>query len=118
MWLDLVYAYRVLRKSPIATAVIIVALALGIGANTGSFITVNALILHPFPYPSLDRIMTIWETAPKSGIRRSGVTGADFNDLRQYTRSFEALSAFGTWNTNLTGTDRPEPIQAATVDAG
>lgn len=118
MLLDLVYAYRVLRRSPIATVVAILALALGIGANTGSFVAVNALVLRPFPYPDLDRIMTVWGTLPKSGLNRAGVTAADFDDWKQQSRSFEVLSAYDMWTVNLTGGDRPEPLQAARVGTG
>lgn len=115
---DIVYAYRVLRKSPIATAVTILALALGIGANIGSFIAVNAIVLHPFPYPNLDRIMTIWGTLPKTGLDRAGVTAADFEDWRQQSHSFESLAAYENWTVNITGGDRPEAVQGARVGAG
>lgn len=118
MLLDLVYAYRVLRKSTLATAVTILALALGIGANIGSFIAVNALILHPFPYADMDRIMTVWETVPMSGVTRSGVAAADFDDWKRETTAFEQLAAYQPWSANLTGTDKPEPVQAARVGPG
>src|SRR5215471_4104695 len=118
MWLDLVYAYRVLKRSPIASAVTILALALGIGANVGSFIAVNALVLHPFPYPNLDRVMTVWGTLPKAELNRAGVTAADFDDWKRQSQSFEALAAYTAGNINLTGADRPEPLQAARVGAG
>lgn len=118
MLLDLIYAYRVLRRNSLATAVTILALAVGIGANIGSFIAVNALIFHPFPYPKLDRIMTVWSSAPKSGVDRGGVTAADFEDWKRQSKSFEALAAYQPWTVNLTGADRPEPVQAARVGAG
>src|SRR5215471_18533814 len=118
MWLDLTYAYRILKKSPVATSVIILALALGIGANTGTFIATNALLLHPFPYPNLERIMTVWGTMPKAELTRAGVTPADFDDFERQSRSFEAFAAYTAGTVNLTGTDRPEPIQVARVGAG
>lgn len=118
MWRDLVYAYRFLRRSPIATTVTILALALGIGANIGSFIAVNAILLHPFPYPSLERIMTVWASLPKSGVNRAGVTAADLDDWRRQTRSFESLSAYENWTVNITGDGRPEPVLGARVEAG
>jgi putative ABC transport system permease protein len=118
MWRDLVYAYRVLKRSPIATAVTILALALGIGANTGSFIAVNAILLHPFRYPHLDRIMTVWGTLPKAGLNRAGVAAADFEDWRRQSRSFELLSAYENWTVNVTGSDHPEPVRGVHVGAG
>jgi putative ABC transport system permease protein len=117
MWRDVVYAYRVLRKSPIATAVTIVALALGIGANLGSFIAVNAVVLHPFAYPHLERIMTVWGALPKDGLDRAGIAPADFEVWKQQSRSFDALAAYESSTVNITGAGRPEPVQAARVDA-
>jgi putative ABC transport system permease protein len=118
MWRDFVLAFRVLKKSPIATAVTILALALGIGANVGSFTAVNAILLHPFPYPNLDKIITVRGTLPKDGLNRAGITAADFEDWRQRNRSFELLSAYEPWTVNLTDGDRPEPLQGARVGAG
>jgi predicted permease len=117
MWRDLVYAYRILKKSPTATAVTILALALGIGANTGSFVAVNAILLHPFPYSNLDRIMTVWGALPRAGSARAGVAAGDFEDWRQQSRSFELLSAYENWTVNVTGGDHPEPVQGARVGA-
>ncbi len=115
---DVIYAYRFLRKSRTATGVTILALALGIGANIGSFIAVNAILLHPFPYPSLDRIMTVWGTLPKAGANRAAVAAADFQDWKQQSRSFELLSPYANWTVNITGSDRPEPVQGTRVGAG
>jgi len=115
---DLLYALRVLRKSPIATAVTILALALGIGANTVSFVSVQAIVLHPFAYPNLNRIMTVWGTQPKSGLKRAAIAAADFEDWKRQNRSFELLSAYQPWTVNITGADRPVPVQAARVGPG
>ncbi|HEY4363515.1 MAG TPA: ABC transporter permease [Bryobacteraceae bacterium] len=114
---NLVYAYRILRKSPLATAVTILALALGIGANIGSFIAVNAIVLHPFAYPDLDRIETVWETELKSGVDRAGIAAANFEDWRK-AKSFETLAVYDNWTVNLTGADRPEPLVGARVGSG
>jgi hypothetical protein len=62
---DLRFGVRRLQKSPGFTAVAVITLALGIGANTTTFSTVNAMLLRPFPFPHLDRIVTVWETVPK-----------------------------------------------------
>jgi putative ABC transport system permease protein len=115
---DFRYAYRVLRKSPLATVVMIVALALGIGANAGSFVSIDTILLHPFPYPNLDRIMTVWETLPKLGIERGGFAAANFTDLQEQNRSFAQLAAYRPWTVNITSADRPERVEAVKVTQG
>jgi len=115
--LDLQYASRALRKSPGATAVAVLALALGIGVNTSSFIWVNALVLHPLPYPHLERIMTLWETIPKLGAERDLVAPANAIDWKEQDRSFEQLALYRPWDANLTGAHEPERVQACLVTA-
>lgn len=115
--LDLRYALRALRKSPGATAVAALALALGIGVNTSSFAWVNALVLHPFPYPNLERIVTVWETVPKLGAEKDLVAPANFFDWKEQDHSFERLALYRPWDANLTGAHEPERIQACLVTA-
>jgi putative ABC transport system permease protein len=115
--MDFRYALRALRKAPGTTAVAALALALGIGVNTSSFIWVSALVLHPLPYPGLERIMTVWETVPKLRAGRDAVAPANFLDWRKENRTFEQLAAYRPWDTNLTGTGEPERIQACLVTA-
>ena len=115
--LDFRYALRALRKAPGTTAVAALALALGIGVNTSSFLWVSALVLHPLPYPGLERIMTVWETVPKMRDGRDLVAPANFLDWRQQNGSFEQLAAYRPWDANLTGIDEPERIPACLVTA-
>lgn len=115
--MDFRYALRALRKAPGSTAVAALALALGIGVNTSSFIWVSALVLHPLPYPGLERIMTVWETVPKLRAERDAVAPANFLDWREENRAFEQLAAYRTWDANLTGTGEPERIPACLVTA-
>ncbi|MGO9011194.1 MAG: ABC transporter permease [Bryobacteraceae bacterium] len=115
--LDFRYALRALRKSPGATAVAALALALGIGVNTSSFAWVNSLVLHPFPYPKLERIVTVWETIPKLAAERDLVAPANFFDWKEQDRSFDRLALYRPWDANLTGAHEPERIQACLVTA-
>src|SRR5579875_1674034 len=112
---DVEYGFRVLLKSRTATAVALLALGLGIGVNAGCFISVNSLVLHPLPFPHLDRVMTVWETLPKLATERDAVAPANYRDLKDQTRSFAILAAYQDWGANLTGTGEPESLYAARV---
>jgi predicted permease len=109
---DVRLAIRGFRKTPGVTAVIVLALALGIGVNASSFIFISGLLLHPFPYPQLDRIVTIWESPVNQPAERQSVSPANFVDLKQRSTSFAALSAFRPWNANLSGIGDPERVLA------
>jgi hypothetical protein len=118
MMRDFIYAFRLLKKNPLTTAIMIVALGLGIGANTTSFIGVNALLLRPFPYPNLERIVTVWQTVPRLGSQRGGLVAADFTDFGQQNRSFERFAAYRRWAANITGSERPLPVDGTRVTPG
>ena len=112
LWRDFRFAGRVLAKSPGATAVAVLALAVGIGVNASCFVWLDALVLHPLPYPNLERIMTLWETIPKLRAERDAVAPANFLDWREQSRSFDEIAAYQPWDVNLTGVGDPERIQA------
>lgn len=100
---NLQYALRQSRKNPGFTAVAVITLALGIGANTAIFSNVNALLLHPFDLPDLNRVVAIWETVPKENITQAKAAPANFRDWREQGRSFDQLAAVQGWDANLTG---------------
>ena len=112
---DVRLAIRGFRKTPGVTAVIVLALALGIGVNSSCFVYISGLLLHPFPYPQLDRIMTVWESPANQTGERGPVAPANFVDLKERSSSFAALSAFRQWNANLSGIGDPERVQACQV---
>jgi putative ABC transport system permease protein len=115
--MDFRYALRALRQAPVATAVAVLALALGIGLNTSSFIWVSTLVLHPLPYRGFERIMTLWETAPKLRADRGAVSAANFLDWRKEKRAFAQLAAYRPWDATLTGAAEPERIAACAVSS-
>ena len=112
---DLKYGLRMLAKSPGVTAVAVLALALGIGANTSIFSVVNALLLHPFPFDRLDRLVAVWETAPKQNEDHIALAPADFRDWREQSHSFQELAAGHGWEVNLTGTGAAERVDGYSV---
>jgi putative ABC transport system permease protein len=109
---DLRFVLRGWKKSPVTTAVLILALALGIGVNASSFISVNAMILHPLPYPELGRIVTLWEAPTSQSADRETVAAANYFEWKEQSRSFEALAAYRPWDANLASSSDSERVQA------
>jgi putative ABC transport system permease protein len=112
---DLRYALRQLLKSPGFTAVAILTLALGIGANTAVFSVVDAVLLRALPYHNSTRLIDVFSTTPSGD--RDGLSIAEFEDLRSQMRSLEDLAAFQSQSVNLTGGERPDRIRGAFVSA-
>ena len=116
---DIRYGVRALLKTPGFTAVAVIVLALGIGANTAIFTVVNAVLLRPLPYPDSDRLVMLWETNPRFqiGIDTLPVTHGNFMDWREQNGVFDYVSALGVGRWNLTGSGEPERISGASVSA-
>src|SRR5947208_4547131 len=95
---DLRYALRQLAKSPGFTAVAVLTLALGIGPNTAIFSVVYGVLLKPLPYPAADRLVTVWERSPKSGIDQDRVSGPDYLDCRQQNTVFAEMAVSPGWD--------------------
>ena len=113
---DIRYGIRSLLKQPAFTAIAIITIALGIGANTAIFSVVNAVILRPLPYPDADKLVMLWSTTPKDGNQEQPFSFADFNDVRAQAKSFSNIAAASPlWNFTLTGGGEPEPIQGLFV---
>lgn len=104
---DAKFGLRVLARNPGFTAVAIITLALGIGANTAIFSVVNAILLRPLPYPHPDRLMTVWETEPSRPGHPYPVSGPDFADWRDQNTVFSSIAAATTTGAALTGGAEP-----------
>ena len=113
---DIRYGLRSLLKRPGFTAIALLALALGIGANTAIFSLVNAVILQPLPYPDPDRLVWVFGNI-RNRSNRASVSPPDFLDYRNQNKTFEQLAASGTIvrPVNLTGSGEPERITASTI---
>jgi putative ABC transport system permease protein len=114
---DVRYGLRMLRKSPGFTAVAVLTFALGIGANTTTFSSVNAMLLRPFPFPKLNQVVEIWETAPRQNELRISAAPANFLDWAEQSKDFDGLAAGHGWNVNLTGNGVAERVEAYQVTA-
>ena len=113
---DIRYGFRSLLKRPAFTAIALIALALGIGANTAIFSLVNAVVIQPLPYPDPDRLVWVWGNI-RNGSSRASVSPPDFLDFRSQNKTFEQFAASGTLpiSVNLTGNGDPERLTASAV---
>jgi putative ABC transport system permease protein len=116
---DLRYALRTLLKTPGFTAVAVLTLALGIGANTAIFSVVNAVLLRALPFPEADRIVMVWATNPaiQVGLDELPPSNADFKDWIERSHAFERLAAVKARQFNLSADGDPERIGGASVTA-
>jgi putative ABC transport system permease protein len=115
MWQDLRYAFRTLAKSPGFTIVAILALILGIGANTAMFTIVNGVLLRPMPYRDASKLVRVYETYLPSGV--GSVSTPDFRDWREQSQAFDGIAAYHTVSRNLQNTADPERIPAVEATA-
>src|SRR6476659_8048309 len=114
---DFRYGIRSLLKRPSFTAIAVVTLALGIGANTAIFSLVNAVLLRALPFPDPDRLVMVWEDASFAGFPRNTPAPANYADLKAQNQVFEEMAATDMRNFNLTGDGEPEKIEANGVTA-
>ena len=113
---DIRYGVRGLLKRPGFTVIALIALALGIGANTAIFSLVNAVILRPLPFPEPDRLVWVWGNLRNIGGTAS-ISPPDFLDYRSQNKTFEQFAASGTLpgSVNLSGSGEPERLMASIV---
>src|SRR5215208_1103223 len=115
---DLRYAVRMLLKKPGFTAVAVIALALGIGANTAIFSVINAVLLRPLPYKAPEQLVWIWETNPTADIKTEPASPPNFADWKSQNQSFENRAAYATSTPILTTGGEPERVPGVAVTDG
>ena len=115
---DLRFGARMLRKDPSFTAIAVLTLALGIGANTAIFSVVNAVLLRPLPFPQSERLVLIWATNTESGRTDDVASYPDFEAWKAQSRSFENMAAFTTRGMILAGGDQSETVPAVQATPG
>jgi putative ABC transport system permease protein len=121
MWQDVLFALRMMRKNLAFTAAAVLCLMLGIGATTGIFTVVNAVLLRPLPYShpeQLIRVYTEFPTFPNGGLPRFWTSAPEFFDLKRDTHSWASLDAWVTAGASLGGKTQPVRVTAGYVSGG
>jgi putative ABC transport system permease protein len=109
---DIRFAVRSLRKTPAFSAIVILTLALGIGANAAIFTAAETLVFRPFPFRDPEQIVSVREEEPQRTFGRHNVVAyPNFADWRSANRSFSAMAAYGGFAANLSGSDQPEFVR-------
>lgn len=119
-WRDVRLGVRTLIHSPIFTAVTVLSLALGIGANTAIFSVVNGLLLRPLSYPESERLVDVWHTPPQQsfpGLDRFSVSPANYLDWKTQSNAFEQIAVYGYAGLSLSTSNDPLPLIGATVSS-
>jgi len=117
MFQDLRFSLRQLAASPGFAAVAILTLAIAIGANTAIFSAVDAVLLHPLPYPDPGRLVIVLETLPRVALRNIAPTPPDFAEFRRVQTSFSAIAGTNVATATLTADGAPENVPALRITA-
>lgn len=115
LWQDIRYGVRMLMKTPSVTIIVIIALALGIGANTAIFSVVNAVLLRPLPYEESDRLLFLNEKSQV--LDEMSISYPNFEDWKAQNHVFEGIAVYNRASYNFTGVGDAERIQAGQVSA-
>jgi len=121
LWQDVQFALRMLRKNLAFTTAAVLCLMLGIGATTGIFTVVNAVLLQPLPYShpeQLIRVYTEFPTFPNGGLHRFWTSGPEYFDLKRDSHSWASLDLWVTGGSNLAGKTQPVRVNAAYLSGG
>ena len=114
---DIRFGVRSLLKRPGPTSVALIALALGIGANTAIFSVVDSVLLRPLPLKDPEQLVSVWERNLRVGMTETEMAPANYVDVRDQSHSFESVGAFGDQSFNLTGAGEPERLEGQRVSA-
>lgn len=115
-WQDFRYGFRTAIKNPVFSIIVVVTLALGIGANTAIFSVVNAVLVRPLPYPESDRLVMLFSAWPSQGIPKAGSALPDYREYRDQNHTLEGLGGFFYNGFNLSVANQtPERVQGARV---
>jgi predicted permease len=109
---------RRLQRSPMFTAVTLLTIAIGVGANSAVFSVLNGMLLKPLPYPESDSLVAVWQTAPKLNLVNLNGSPSDYFTFREENRSFEQLGMWDGGSVAVTGHDSPEQVRCVWMTQG
>jgi putative ABC transport system permease protein len=112
---DTSFAFRMLRRNPGFAAVVVLTLALGIGANTVIFSVVHAVLLKPLPYPHAEQLFNVFQAQPRQGITGTGWSHPNFADLREQTAVFSEMAGVQQHQLTLTTAGEPSVVNTVSV---
>src|SRR5262245_43386557 len=114
---DVRYGLRALLARPAFTIVAVLALALGIGANSAIFSIVQTILMQPLPYEAPDRLVMLWHAYPQLNLPQATLSVPSYIEYRDNAGVFDSVAATMGWSANLTGGGEPERVQGARVTA-
>lgn len=116
---DLRYAWRAVMQRPALSAVIVVTLAFGLAANSTTFSILDAIVLRPYRFPGIERLLVVTIAAPGDRlIDRENVSAADFREWREQVKTIDNWALYSWWDANLSGVDVPEQVAGFRVSPG
>ena len=118
LWRDMRYGSRTLRKSPVFSAVAVLTLALGIGANSSIFTLLDAVLLRPLPFPDPGRLVLVWEETNMFGLKDSPAALGNYSAWRARNQVFEEMGAQEDRLYRLTGAGEPQQVMGSLATAG
>src|SRR5882724_7695967 len=107
IWQDLSYGFRMLLKNPRFTAVAVLSLAIGIGANSAIFSVANALLLRPLAFKDADQLVILWNRSPGLNVAQDWLSPGEYLDIKLQNRVFDQVAATIDSSFNLTGQGTP-----------
>src|ERR1044072_8071709 len=111
------HALRAMSRQRATSAIVILTLALAIGANTAVFSAVHTVLIRPLPYPEPQSLVMLWEKREAEGVMKNSVSAADYLDWSKMAASFATMAAFTEVTADLTGEGDPEKLPLAAVSS-
>jgi putative ABC transport system permease protein len=112
---DVRHAIRAMSRQPVTSLIVVLTLALAIGANTAVFSAVHTVLIRPLPYSQPASLVMLWEKREAEGVMKNSVSAADYLDWARLAQSFSAMAAFTELTADLTGAGDPEKLTVAAV---